>query len=118
MEFKVSKKNVCTSISVGLDREYKGKVVKISYQDFKNSLKNLKLQDDRNNFEEFRAEIKCFTEDEDGDVYVHLYIIDNLYTYCHKYCPDEICNKPLGSWLFRLKQVGDKYICDEIKSIV
>ena len=43
MEFKVSEKNVCTSISIGLDREYKGKVVKINYLTFKNSLKNLKL---------------------------------------------------------------------------
>lgn len=116
MEFKVSEKNVHNSISAGLNREYKGKIVKINYQDFKNTLKNLKLQYDRNNFEEFRAEIKRFTEGVNGALYVELYILDIiLYDY---YRNGTGVFKNLSSLFLPLEKVKDRYVYNKISSLV
>lgn len=113
MEFKVSENNVCNSISIGLNREYKGSIVKINFQSFKDSRKDLKLQ---YSFEEFKAEITDFTEGEDGTIYVQLYINDTiLYEYSHR----GICvDKPLGYLFLPLKKVGNKYIYNKVNSIV
>lgn len=113
MEFKVLENNMCTPISIGLDRVYKGKIVKFNFQSFKDSRKDLKLSC---SLKEFRAEITGFTEGKNGAIYVQLYILDIvLYDYYHN---STGVIKPLGNMFLPLERVRDKYVYNRVSSLV
>jgi hypothetical protein len=113
MEFKVSENNMCTPILILLNRVYKGKIVKINFQSFKDSRKDLKLSC---SLEEFRAEITGFTEGINGALYVELYILDIiLYDYYHN---GTGVIKPLNNLFLPLERVKDKYVYNKVSSLV
>lgn len=113
MEFKVLENNMCTPISIGLNRVYKGKIVKFNFQSFKDSRKDLKLSC---SLEEFKAEITGFTDGRNGAIYVQLYILDLiLYDYYHN---GSGVIKPLGNLFLPLERVKDKYTYNKVSSLV
>ena len=115
MEFKVLEYvyNMYTPISVGLNRVYKGNIVKINFQSFKDSRKDLKLSC---SLKEFRAKITGFTEGVNGTIYVDLYILDIiLYDYYHN---GTGVFKHLGSLFLPLEQVKDRYVYNKVSSLV
>ena len=114
MEFKVSENNKYTSIVAGLNSEYKGKVVKINFQSFKDSHKSLNLKE--RSSKEFKAEITNFTEGENGTIYANLYIIDILlYDYSLR---GESEVRPLGYWSVPLEDAGNKYVYNKVNGTV
>lgn len=118
MNRRLLESSVCDLILIGLDSLYKGKIVKISFQSFKNSMQMLKLKD--YDFDEFEAEIVGFMGNEAGEFFVKVEVISRLWYTDNEedYNAGRWLEKPIKDWLFPIEKIGNKYVCDKIQLAV
>lgn len=118
MEFKILENSIYNLIIKGLNAEYKGRLVKINFQDFKNDMKILKLKEYP--FEDFEGEVQGFFKGYDNTLYIRVNIVSRLWFTDNKedYEAGVWFKEPLKNCIFPLRLVEGKYVCDIIKSII
>lgn len=118
MELRILEKSMYDLIIKGLNAEYKGRLVKINFRDFKNNKSILKLKE--YDFDEFEGEVRGFFKGDNNTIFIKINIVSRLW------CTDNQEDYEAGVWfkeplrdcIFPLSLVEGKYICDKVRFAV
>lgn len=118
MELKILENNMYNLIIKGLNAEYKGRLVKINFRDFKDDKSILKLKEYP--FEDFEGEVQGFFKGENNTLYIRVNIVSRLWCTDNQedYDAGVWFEEPLKDCIFPLSLVGSKYVCDKVKFAV
>ena len=118
MELKILENSMYKLIIKGLNEEYKGRLVKINFRDFKNDMQILKLKEYP--FEDFEGEVQGFFKGDDNTLYIRVNIVSRLWCTDNQedYEDGVWFDEPLKDCIFPLRLVEGKYVCDKVKFAV
>ena len=118
MELRILENSMYDLIVKGLNAEYKGRLVRINFQDFKNGMQILKLKE--YDFDDFEGEVQGFFKGDDNTIFIRINIVSRLFYTDNQedYEAGIWLNEPLKDCIFPLTFVMGKYFCNKVKLAV